>query len=602
MNFGNTSELNVPKKIINKIIGQTRAVDIINKASKQRRHVLLIGSPGTGKSMLGKALSELLPKSALEDVLVLSNHKDQNMPLVRTMISGRGSEILSMARQNSAKNLKKQSIFFLIFSILALMFPWWIRLIYGDIMAAASMVSGVMFLVLYGIAINMNSRRKQNNEPKLLIDNKLKISSPYVDATGAHAGALLGDVRHDPFQSGGLGTPAHLRVEPGMIHRANKGVLFIDEIATLDLPTQQELLTAMQEKKSSITGKSDKSAGAMVRTQPVPCDFILVAAGNLDTIERMHPALRSRIRGYGYEVFMDKDIDETKDNVKLYYQFIAQEIRKDGKIPHMSKKACDEIIRIAKKMSGKKNKLTLRLRELGGLIRAAGDLAIEDKSKLIEFKHVTSASKDPRTLENQIANKHIKNITDYQIIRNSGYEVGRVNGLAVIGDSGIVLPIESELTPGGKRKQIIATGKLGTIAKEAISNVSAIILKNFGKDINEKYDVFVQFIQTYEGVEGDSASVSVATAIISALTKNPVDQSFAMTGSLSVRGEVLPVGGVTNKIEAAIAAGLKDVIVPLSNKEDIVLDKKQLKKINIHYAQNIGDVLKLALKKKIKWK
>ena len=127
MNFGNTSELNVPKKIINKIIGQTRAVDIINKASKQRRHVLLIGSPGTGKSMLGKALSELLPKSALEDVLVLSNHKDQNMPLVRTMISGRGSEILSMARQNSAKNLKKQSIFFLIFSILALMFPWWIR-------------------------------------------------------------------------------------------------------------------------------------------------------------------------------------------------------------------------------------------------------------------------------------------------------------------------------------------------------------------------------------------------------------------------------------------------------------------------------------------
>ena len=252
MNFGNTSELNVPKKIINKIIGQTRAVDIINKASKQRRHVLLIGSPGTGKSMLGKALSELLPKSALEDVLVLSNHKDQNMPLVRTMISGRGSEILSIARQNSAKNLKKQSIFFLIFSILALMFPWWIRLIYGDIMAAASMVSGVMFLVLYGIAINMNSRRKQNNEPKLLIDNKLKISSPYVDATGAHAGALLGDVRHDPFQSGGLGTPAHLRVEPGMIHRANKGVLFIDEIATLDLPTQQELLTAMQEKNHQL--------------------------------------------------------------------------------------------------------------------------------------------------------------------------------------------------------------------------------------------------------------------------------------------------------------------------------------------------------------
>ena len=123
-----------------------------------------------------------------------------------------------------------------------------------------------------------------------------------------------------------------------------------------------------------------------------------------------------------------------------------------------------------------------------------------------------------------------------------------------------------------------------------------------GKDINEKYDVFVQFIQTYEGVEGDSASVSVATAIISALSNNPINQSFAMTGSLSVRGEVLPVGGVTNKIEAAISAGISDVIVPFSNKDDIVLDRAQIKKINIHYAKNIEDVLNLALKKKIKWK
>jgi Predicted ATP-dependent protease len=78
---------------------------------------------------------------------------------------------------------------------------------------------------------------------------KGKKQTPFVDATGAHAGALLGDVRHDPYQSGGLGTPAHERVEAGMIHKAHKGVLYIDEIGTMKMKTQQELLTAMQDKK-----------------------------------------------------------------------------------------------------------------------------------------------------------------------------------------------------------------------------------------------------------------------------------------------------------------------------------------------------------------
>src|SRR3989338_151292 len=97
--------------------------------------------------------------------------------------------------------------------------------------------------------------------------------------------------------SGGLGTPAYERVTAGMIHKANMGVLFIDEIATLPLHQQQELLTAMQEKKYPITGQSERSSCAMTITEPVPCDFILVAAGNLEAMKHVHPALRSRIRG-----------------------------------------------------------------------------------------------------------------------------------------------------------------------------------------------------------------------------------------------------------------------------------------------------------------
>ena len=119
--------------------------------------------------------------------------------------------------------------------------------------------------------------------PKVIVDNHNKNTAPFLDATGAHAGALLGDVLHDPFQSGGLGTPSHERVIAGMIHKANMGVLFIDEIATLQPGTQQELLTSLQEGKYSITGQSERSAGAMVRTEAVPCRFVLIAAGNAET-------------------------------------------------------------------------------------------------------------------------------------------------------------------------------------------------------------------------------------------------------------------------------------------------------------------------------
>ena len=135
--------------------------------------------------------------------------------------------------------------------------------------------------------------------PKLLVDNSKNNQAPFIEATGAHSGALLGDCLHDPLQSGGLGTPAYQRLVPGMIHRANGGVLFIDEIANLKPESQQELLTALQEKKYPITGQSERSSGAMVRSEPVPCDFILVAAGNEETVKHMHPALRSRVRGYG---------------------------------------------------------------------------------------------------------------------------------------------------------------------------------------------------------------------------------------------------------------------------------------------------------------
>ncbi len=399
--------------------------------------------------------------------------------------------------------------------------------------------------------------------------------------------------------SGGFGTPAHERLIPGMVHRSSGGVLFIDEISTLIPHSQQELLTALQEKKYPITGQSERSSGAMTRSEPVPTDFILVAAGNLETIQHMHPALRSRIRGYGYEIYMNNTMDDTPENRDKLAVFVAQEVEKDGKIPHFTKAAVEIIIDEARRMASTSGKLTVKLRELGGLIRAAGDIAVESESTFVEPKHIVEAKKVSRTLEQQIADKYIEAKKKYDVIVTEGTRVGRVNGLAVLGTdsaySGIVLPIESEVTPGGKKTEFVATGKLGEIAKEAVKNVSALVLKYFGEDLREKYDVYIQFVQSTEGVEGDSASIAVATSIISSLKNVPIRQDTAMTGSLSVRGEVLAVGGVSAKIEAAIDAGIRRVIIPKTNEKDVVISKDRLEKIQIIPVLRIEEVVKEAM-------
>jgi len=601
LNFKSTAELKIPDTLIGQVIGQDEACNIVKKAALQRRHVLLIGEPGTGKSMLGMALAELLPKEKLVDILAFFNPNDENQPFIRTVPAGKGRDLVAKSRIQNMGFFKVQNIILIALLIASMIVPWWVRTKYNsDIMFAAFFLGGMIFLAAYVMFMSM--RRPFGNQkieaPKVIVDNYGKKQAPFWDATGAHAGALLGDVLHDPLQSGGLGTPAHERVVAGIIHKANMGVLFVDEIATLDPMTQQELLTSLQEGKYAITGQSERSAGAMVRTEPAPCNFILVAAGNLETVQRMHPALRSRIRGYGYEVFMKDTIIDSEENREKIARFVAQEVIRDKKIPHFTKEAVLAVIDDARRLANRKAHLTLRLRELGGLIRAAGDIAIEQNAKLVTKEHFIAAKKIAKPLEQQIADKFIERKKEYEVIVTEGTQVGRVNGLAVIGGggtySGIILPIEAAVGPWGKEKEIVATGKLGEIAKEAVKNVTPIVKKYFGTDIKE-VDIYVQFLQTYEGVEGDSASIAVAIAIISALKDVPVRQDTAMTGSLSVRGEVLPVGGVSAKVEAAIEAGIKRIIVPKSNLQDIVVDKAKLATVEIIPVESLNKVLEEAL-------
>ena len=606
LDIESTGQVPIPPKLVDQVIGQEAASIVVRKASEQRRHMIMVGEPGTGKSMLARSMTEFLPPEQLEDILVYRNLEDENEPKVRTVPAGRGSRLIAERRAHVRQQRERTNRTLL-----------FIALVVGAALLLATISSGEILTFIFGSFIlvfgyfflrTRLTAGDESNIPKLLIKHERSDEPPFIDATGTLAGALLGDVRHDPFQSGAdLATPAHERVEPGAVHRANKGVLYIDEIRMLRMEEQQALLVAMQERELSISGRSERSSGALTKSEPVPTDFILVAAGNLDSIQNMHPALRSRIRGYGYEVYVNTDMKDTERNRRRLIRFIAQEVGNEmskgtGKpIPHFDKQAISLVLKEAQRRSGRRGKLSLRLRELGGLVRIAGDLAAEESSQLTHSKHVVRARAIAKPLEQQVADRYLERQSEYAMLVNEGTRVGRVNGLAVLGAdtglsdySGVVLPVEAMVTPTqGRSGQVIATGGLSDLAKESVTNISAVVKKLTGKDIRD-FDLHVQFPGTHN-VDGDSASITMATAIISAFEGVPIDQNLAMTGSLTVRGEVLPIGGVSAKIEAAAKSGIKRVVIPRSNLNDVLIDEKYESQVEILAVDSLDEVLEHAL-------
>ena len=265
--FESTADVPIPERLVDQVIGQEAGSVVIKKAAEQRRHMLMIGDPGTGKSMLARSMTDLLPRDAMEDVLVYPNEDDENEPRVRTVPAGRGDRIVKIQKEAiRIQREKSQKVLLIAFAAI------------GFLLLIAALQSGDFFTLLFGgflLAFGymfIRSRLGAADEsriPKVLVKHDPDDLPPFVDATATLSGSLLGDVRHDPFQSGGMETPAHDRVEPGAIHRAHKGVLYIDEINLLRLEEQQALLTAMQERAFPISGRSERSSGALTKTELV---------------------------------------------------------------------------------------------------------------------------------------------------------------------------------------------------------------------------------------------------------------------------------------------------------------------------------------------
>lgn len=182
-------------------------------------------------------------------------------------------------------------------------------------------------------------------------------------------------------------------------------------------------------------------------------------------------------------------------------------------------------------------------------------------------------------------------------------QIGQVTGLAWTSVGGELLTIEASMMPG--KGKMLQTGKLGEVMQESIQAAMTVVRNratHFGlqKDFFEKNDFHIHVPEGATPKDGPSAGIGMCTALVSVITQTPVKADVAMTGEITLRGHVLPIGGLKEKLLAAHRGGIKHVIIPLENKKDLAeIPENVLKKLEIHPVETIEEVLDIALQSKV---
>ena len=417
------------------------------------------------------------------------------------------------------------------------------------------------------------------NEAKRLPFTPFGVDAPFVETDGTTlrwdsrdmTNPLIGSV-HDPIYQGARRDLADTGIpepKPGLVTEAHGGILFIDEIGEMDPMLLNKLLKVLEDKKvkfeSAYYDEDDPNVPKYIKklfAEGAPADFILIGATTRSPWE-INPAIRSRCAEVFFEPLVPADIQVIVENAARELDVALEE----GAAALIST-------------------FTIEGRKAVNILADAYGLAVYETGRkdgvVITKEHVRRVAQ-------------ISRLTPYSPEKASSVPaVGKVFGLGVSGYLGSAIEIEAVAFPARERGKgyYRFNDTAGSMAKDSMFNAAAVVRSVTGKELSD-YDVNINFVGG-GNIDGPSAGCAITAVLISAITQTPLRQDVAVTGEISIRGDVKPVGGVFEKAYGACQAGMKEIIIPKDNEKDIPDHHLALQ---IHCASTIQDVLDVLLVK-----
>lgn len=423
----------------------------------------------------------------------------------------------------------------------------------------------------------------------VLIDNSDTQGAPVLIESNPIYPNLFGTIERQVW-FGALVTDFTM-VKPGVLHKANGGYLIMKALDLLKYWLSWEALKrALRDEEIRIEDLGELYGLFTTRTirpEPIPLNVKIVLTGDPYLFELLHVYDDRFPKLFKVKAHMDDRVDRKDETILKSAEMIGNLCREQN-LRHLDRTGVARILEYSMERTEDTDKLTLELGDIGDLIKEANYFAGLEESEFIRGEHVEKAVQK-RIFRSNLLEERIRELVEKDIfwVETDGAKVGQVNGLSILwtGDYEFGKPNRITATVSVGREGVVAIDReskmSGNIHTKGVMILTGFIKERFAHNKPLSLSATFTFEQSYGMVEGDSASSTELYALLSALARVPIHQGIAVTGSVSQKGEIQPVGGVTRKIEAFFDickhkgfTGRQGVIIPAKNTRNLMIKQE----------------------------